>query len=313
MIDIIKLDYTIQSPEERLKLVEKILEENPHPNEQYLEILADYLVLCMEKQEKKEKKIMTANRMATVNKREVSFEGIVSKLENGEDGIYNLVNNSKTIIFQPKVTITKLDLIEIPFLQQLKDTIELWEEKLKHAEGRDAFIIKKSLIEMRKEQYLIKDAYRRPIVLKNITHSAAHNDYDSSFTFDEDGYIIPEGASLCDPEICSIILCNYSKLKEAAFGNFEGGLWYLLVSFEETCDKALAAHPIYKRIVEYKIDGLQNVDIQTKIVGEFGIKHSLEYISSLWRKKIPNLIASMAEDMELDNYYLNIKKENIKM
>ena len=29
---------------------------------------------------------------------------------------------------------------------------------------------------------------------------------------------------------------------------------------------------------------------------EFGIKHSLEYISSLWRKKIPKLIASQAED-----------------
>lgn len=29
---------------------------------------------------------------------------------------------------------------------------------------------------------------------------------------------------------------------------------------------------------------------------EFGIKHSVEYISSLWRNKIPKLIASAAED-----------------
>ena len=41
-----------------------------------LEILADYLVLCMEKQEKKERKILTDNRMTTVDKREVSFEGL---------------------------------------------------------------------------------------------------------------------------------------------------------------------------------------------------------------------------------------------
>jgi hypothetical protein len=33
---------------------------------------------------------------------------------------------------------------------------------------------------------------------------------------------------------------------------------------------------------------------------EFDIKHSSEYISSLWRKKIPNLIASAAEDDFLD-------------
>ena len=125
----IKLDYTIESPEERNKLVEQILAETPDPNPAYLEILADYLVLCMEKQEKKEKKILTENRMTTVNKRETSFEGLVSTLENGEDGIYNLINESKTTIFQPKVSITKKDLEEIPFLKQLREAINMWEEK----------------------------------------------------------------------------------------------------------------------------------------------------------------------------------------
>lgn len=129
----IKLDYTIESPEERNKLVEQILVETPDPNPAYLEILADYLVLCMEKQEKKEKKILTENRMTTVNKRETSFEGLVSTLENGEDGIYNLINESKTTIFQPKVSITKKDLEEIPYLKQLREAINMWEEKLKTA------------------------------------------------------------------------------------------------------------------------------------------------------------------------------------
>jgi hypothetical protein len=45
----IKLDYTIQSPEERNELVKKILKENPNPNEQFLEILSNYLILSMEK------------------------------------------------------------------------------------------------------------------------------------------------------------------------------------------------------------------------------------------------------------------------
>ena len=51
--------------------------------------------------------------MMTVNKRETSFEGLVSQLENGEDGIYNLISENKNQIFQPKVTITKKDLEEI--------------------------------------------------------------------------------------------------------------------------------------------------------------------------------------------------------
>ena len=54
----IKLDYTLTSPEERNELVKKILEENPNPNEKYLEILTDYLIFAMEKEEKKERKIL---------------------------------------------------------------------------------------------------------------------------------------------------------------------------------------------------------------------------------------------------------------
>ena len=90
--------------------------ETPEPSEKYLEILADYLVLCMEKQEKKEKNVLTDNRLATVNKREMSFEGLVSQLENGEDGIYNLITDNRNTIFQPHITITKKDLEEIPSL-----------------------------------------------------------------------------------------------------------------------------------------------------------------------------------------------------
>ena len=121
---IIKLDYTLDSPEDRRKLVEQILEENPEPNEAYLEILANYLVLCMEKQEKKEKKILTENRKATINKRETSFENLVSQFENGEDGIYDLITeNNKNIIFKPKISITQKDLDEIPELRQVREAI----------------------------------------------------------------------------------------------------------------------------------------------------------------------------------------------
>ena len=57
MIKITKLDYTITDPQERVKLVEKILEENPNPNESYLEILSNYIIFAMDKQEKKQKRL----------------------------------------------------------------------------------------------------------------------------------------------------------------------------------------------------------------------------------------------------------------
>ena len=309
----IKLDYSLQTPEERNDLVKQILEEYPDPNEKYLEILADYLILCMEKQEKKEKKILTDNRLATVNKRETSFEGLVSQLENGEDGIYNLITNNKNIIFQPKITITKKDVEEIPCLKQLREAINTWDAKLKVTEGKDAFIIKKALIEMRKDQYLIKNAYRKPIIPTKLTRSKyTLKMEDNTNKFDEDGYPIPEGITLLDPSICSAILCNYSKLKQDSYDQFEGDTWYLIYDFERVCDKALEPYPLYMRIVECKIDGMQNADIQKLIQEEFGVKHSLEYISSLWRNKIPKLIASTAEDDYLNWYYLNVEKGKYK-
>jgi hypothetical protein len=243
---LIKLDYTLDTPEERNELVKKILEQNPDPGEKYLEVLTDYLIFCMEKQEKKEKKILTDNRMATVNKRETSFEGLVAQLENGEDGIYNIITNNKQTIFQPKVTITKKDLEDIECLRQLRAAIECWEAKLKVTEGKDAFVIKKALIEMRKDQYVIKNAYRKPIVFNKLTHSTLFIPLDDlTKDFDEDGFPIPEGVSLMNPAVCSAILCNYSKIKEDSWGRFTDDMWYLLYDFEVVCDKALKNYPLY--------------------------------------------------------------------
>lgn len=313
-----KLDYTLTSPEERKALVEQIIEEQGDSiTPSYLEILADYLINCMEKQEKKEKAILTDNRMATINKRECSYEGLVSELENGEDGIYNLMtDNNKNCLFKPKISITQHDLDTIPCLRQLRESIDLWEEALKRASGKDAYLIKKALIEMRKEQYLIKQAYQKPIIFKKIQHRTPFG-----IRLDDNSYMrqvgenpssqdepIAEGCSLMNPVVVSAILCNYSRLKEDSWDQFEGDTWYLIQAFEDLCDKALADYPYYMRLVECKIDGMQNIQIQETLEEEFGIKHSPEYISSLWRKKIPKIIAATAvEEFVITDYRKNDK------
>lgn len=184
---------------------------------------------------------------------------------------------------------------------------------MKTATGRDAYTIKKALIEMRKDQYVIKNAYRKPIVPIKLTRSKyqVHLDEETS-GFDEDGYPITTGVSLMNPEICSCILTNYSRLKQDSSDRFEDDTWYLIYDFEQVCDEALADYPILMRIVEYKIDGLQNIDIQKKLEEEFGITHSLEYISSLFCNKIPKLIADKAVDKYLEWYYTTQKKGTYK-
>ena len=133
----------------------------------------------------------------------------------------------------------------------------MWEAKLKVTEGKDAFVIKKALIEMRKDQYVIKNAYRRPIVPNKLTRSTHVTMLpDETSSFDEEGYPIPKGVSLLNPVVCSAILCNYSRLKEDSFDRFESDLYYLMLAFDEIADKALKEYPLYEKIVECKVDGL---------------------------------------------------------
>jgi hypothetical protein len=62
--------------------------------------------------------------MITINKREVSFEGLVAKLENGEDGIYNfMTGGDKDILFIPKIEITEDDIKTVPGLKELREEI----------------------------------------------------------------------------------------------------------------------------------------------------------------------------------------------
>lgn len=217
----IKLDYNLKTPEERLALVNKILEENAKPTKQYLEILADYLAFCMEKEEKKEKKILTENRLTTVNKRETSYEGLVSQFENGEDGVYNITTeNNKNTIFQPKISITKHDLETIPELRQTSDAIAFWAEVAKNATGKSIFLAKKALIESRKDQYVIKNALRPPVQSNKLIRSQHWIPLEDHTHLNEKGEVVPEGISLANPQVCSAILCNYSGLRQKCQGIF---------------------------------------------------------------------------------------------
>ena len=85
-----KLDYTIKDAASRKEFVDNLipyLTKEQLDNKRYMEILADYIVSAMTPEEKKERKILTDNRLITVNKRETSFQSLADKFENGEDGL----------------------------------------------------------------------------------------------------------------------------------------------------------------------------------------------------------------------------------
>lgn len=303
----LKLDYYLESPEERNELVKKIIEQTPPEKltNRYLEILTDYIIFAMDKEERKQKKILTDNRMVTVNKRETSYEGLVGKLENGEDGLYNMITNDKNIIFCPKVSITDADLAEIQPLRELRLAIDSVEEAFKKATGKKKFLLKKQLIEMRQDQYVIKNSYKQPSYSSSTVKSFAKLDLNEDITINEEGKPINDGlVSLFNPQHISALLCNYSAIKEECYSKFSSDVYYLMEDLDAVVDRALKdKHPLYYDLLIYKIDGKQNIEIQKLLEKDYGIAYSLEYLSSLWRNKIPKLIAEQAEEDYLIWYY----------
>ena len=294
----LKLDYTLQDPGARNELVKKIIEQTPPQRltPKYLQLLSDYLVFAMDKEERKKKNIITDNRMVTVNKRETSFEGLVEKFQNGEDGIYNIITNDKNIIFTPKISITEEDIQTIPGMKQLRDAIAQIEAQEKVATGKRRFLLKKQLIEMRKDQYVLKSTFKAPIYCLNATKSFNHIALEEKISVNEDGSLKIEGNfSLLNPDHVSAVLCNYSRIKQDCWGQFSSDSYYMIQDLENLVDETLEKDfPLYYDLLIYKIDGKTNEEIQSLLERDYGVRHSVEYISSLWRNKIPKMIAEQA-------------------
>ena len=294
-----RLDYTITDPQERNQkaheIVNSVSPEKLTPY--YLEQLTKYLTETPEN--KKEKKVLTDNRMVTINKRETSYEGLVAKLENGEDGIYNfMTGGDKNILLVPKIQITEDDIATIPGLKELREEIKKVEIRQRAARGKQKFLLTKQLIEMRQDQYVLKSSYKPPVAMMKVTKSVNQIDLDEHIVIDENSDPVSDClVSLFDPHHVCCLLCNYSKLKEDCWGHFDSDWWYLMEDFDNLSEKALKEdYPILYDIMIYKIDGLQNKDIAARIKQDYDVSYSVEYLSAVWRKKIPKIIADKAKE-----------------
>ena len=308
----LKLDYSLKTETERNEYVKKII-ANASPSQltsKYLEILADYILGAMPKEDKKERAILTDNRLVTVNKRETSYENLVSKFENGEDGLYNLIIEDKNVILTPKVEITQEDIDEIPGMRELRENIARIEEQAKRATGKKKYLLKKQAIEMRQDQYVLKNFFRNPIYA---SHTSNHNSHQIELPehiwFNADGE--PESddlVSLFNYKHISAILCNYEMLNNALKYKFSSDFHYLMEDFNALMEKTLKKYPFYADLVQLKLDGKSNLEIQKYLYSKYGIKHSVEYISALWRNKIPKLLAEQAKEDYIIWYYTHVEK-----
>lgn len=311
----LKLDYTLKTCAERNDLVTKILEQTPAANltPRYLEILGDYIMGGLTKEERKSHVYVTDNRRITIDRRETSFEGLVEKFENGEDGIYNLISDNRHMFFQHKQEITEEDIKNIPGLKQLRDAIAEVDAAAKAATGKRKYLLKKQLIEMRKDQYVLKSSYL------NLPRTTVHRGDPAKVDLTEHIYLNEKGEPQSDgiisrfnPEHISAILCNFPALKREMEGRFQNDFYYLVVDFEGLMNRALADQPMYRDIVEMKFCNKPNSEICEMVKTKYNETHSSQFISAIWRQKIPKHIAAFAQEEYLINYYYQYKPNSFK-
>lgn len=309
-----KLDYKIKDVKGRLAHVEKVLENTPpqNLNSQYLSYMSDYILFVADRdQTKKEQKhhhpIVTKNREVTVSKRQTSLEEVTSNLENGEDGLYALITNDKNQIMDRKDRVTEQDIEEIPGLRESLDTIEKLKAQFEKATGQEKYAVKRQIIETWQQIYILKSSFRATPVkgrTSNQIKTMCRMVLDEIITLDKDEMPQSTGIiSLFNPAHISFLLCYYSQLKQECKEELGSDMHYLLIDLEELVDTALENSPILYDLLVWKIDGKTNKEIQALMERDHGVKHNEQYWSTIWRKKIPNMIARQAQENYLLWYY----------
>ena len=78
-----------------------------------------------------------------------------------------------------------------------------------------------------------------------------------------------------------------------------------ITDLEDLVYKTLRDEPILFDLVIWKIDGRTNEEIQKLMESHYGIQHNEQYFSTLWRKRIPKMLAEQASKDWLVWYFTN--------
>lgn len=312
-----RLNYELKTPEERIECVNQLLAETPSEQltSRYLNYMSDYILFVAErnqtkKEHEEEHPIVTKNREVTVNKRQVSYEEIVSSLENGEDGLYAMITDDKNQIMDQKEGISAQDIDKIPGLQESLNLIDSLKTQFQTATGPQKFSLKRQIIETWQQIYILKASHKNAPVrgrMSNQIKTMAHMDLREEVTLDENN--MPQSnavISLFNPAHISFLLCYYSQLKQESYDDFMSDMHFLLIDLEELAERTLAEnYPVLWDLLIWKIDGCTNEEIQHLMESQYGIQHNEQYFSTLWRKRIPKLLAEQAQKEWLIWHYTN--------
>jgi hypothetical protein len=231
-------------------------------------------------------------------KKHQSLDELMENVMFDETSLRPLSTRSPYLKGKPKISREKDK--GIPGMAALWFEIDSVAEQLKKEEEENGKTLKAShmrhlLIDLRKEQYHLKDLFEPNIhFVAPMSNSFQEIDWAS-----DSGYLLPDGSwhvvaehtiDLTNPTHIYHVLENYSALRKQCAENPLAPTRWLLHAVERLVEKAHLA-PIRKHILVRKIDKMQNEQISEEITKIFGVDYAFNYISTIWAKEICGDIA----------------------
>ena len=316
---LIPLDNSLKTPEARVELVTRICNETPpeYLTNRYLTQLSDYIIEGLPKKERLQHNIITKNRKTVLNYHETSYQGLAEKLEGGENSIYNMITDrgKEQYLYKKEADPFSPDIMRrAPELAALRAAIQDVEKQKSQASGRKAYLLGQQVIQMRQDQYVIRESVVKPVQCTSVTRSFPVLDLSENIVVTENGDVVSDGiCSIYNPKHVAAVLKNYTQLKHATYGKFDSDAYYFMIDFTKLFEHDFKEkEPMLFDLAWMKINGHTNAEIQAELRNKYNILHSPEYLSTLWTKKIPAAVAALAADQYIDWYYLNAVKGKYK-
>lgn len=225
----------------------------------------------------------------------------------------------RTPYTNPKPTIDRVKDADIPGMAQLWEAIDAVESYLaqekEHGRTLKVYYLRHLTIDLRKEQYLLKDMFRPTIhFISSLIDTAPHEidwSADSGYAYHplfmditnteyvgepewKWNIVAEHTVDFTNPNHIYHILDLYSNLRHHVYDHPISHTAFLLHAVEALVSKTKLAPSRYHILIR-KVDHAPNEVIAKELNEKFGLDYAYNYISTIWTKEICGAIAKTGE------------------
>lgn len=298
-----KLDYNLQAYQERLGLVNFLVEQGEldgyPPSE--LDKVANYLLYAED--------VDAEVELKEGSKHKVSYEELIETAL-GEGQIQK--QKEMSIYKTPKPRINREEDADIPFMKDLWEAIDVITEQYQYCKDvldgktdmnperaliptyQTKYFLREWMIDLRREQFLLKDSFRPPVGsgLALTGYSEMKDDYGMCIG----PHILCPGSMMVDfgnwQHIYNM-LKYYSGMKAKLIDNPYHPWWCMYDFLDELLEKVNWS-PEHQHILLRKIDKVPNEQIAEELLEINGKSYSVNYISTIWKQHISKQVVKYA-------------------